>query len=22
PAPKNLEVPKYSFTSDTAILVG
>ncbi|KFG89092.1 Ubiquinol-cytochrome c reductase iron-sulfur subunit [Sphingobium herbicidovorans NBRC 16415] len=22
PAPKNLEVPKFSFTSDTAILVG
>jgi ubiquinol-cytochrome c reductase iron-sulfur subunit len=22
PAPKNLEVPKYKFTSDTAILVG
>ncbi|CAN5449878.1 ubiquinol-cytochrome c reductase iron-sulfur subunit [soil metagenome] len=22
PAPKNLEVPKYSYTSDTAILVG
>jgi len=22
PAPKNLEVPEYSFTSDTAILVG
>ena len=22
PAPKNLEVPQYSFTSDTAILVG
>jgi ubiquinol-cytochrome c reductase iron-sulfur subunit len=22
PAPKNLEVPKYNFTSDTAILVG
>ena len=22
PAPTNLEVPKFSFTSDTAILVG
>jgi ubiquinol-cytochrome c reductase iron-sulfur subunit len=22
PAPKNLEVPKYTFTSDTAVLVG